>query len=99
MRIYLKAILLLTSAGLAVGNRNRSITVAESQLASKDDEATLLRMERFSGAAKVKKTAAPPALKQPAAAAAKWFLFTGTKWVAPYFDSKDLHCADRELFA
>ena len=56
-------------------------------------------LDRFSKASKSKKKTAPPALKQPAAAAAKWFLSTDKKWVAPYFDAKDLHCADRELFA
>jgi hypothetical protein len=48
MRMYLAAILLLTSAGLAVGNRNESIATAESQLAGKEDEATLSTSPMFS---------------------------------------------------
>jgi hypothetical protein len=38
------------------------------------------------------------ASKQQLAASAEWFLSTSDKWVAPYFDPKDLHCVDRELF-
>ena len=45
-----------------------------------------------------KKPATPPAVKQQAAASAGWHLSTNDKWVKPYYDSKDLHCADRELF-
>jgi len=33
------------------------------------------------------------------AVAASWFLSTNDKWVAPYFDPKDLHSMDRRLFA
>ena len=33
-----------------------------------------------------------------AAKQAGWFLSTTDRWVAPYYDAKDLHCADRELF-
>jgi hypothetical protein len=38
------------------------------------------------------------ASKQQQAAAAGWFLSTSNQWTAPYFDSNDLHCVDRELF-
>jgi hypothetical protein len=31
--------------------------------------------------------------------AAKWFLGTDDKWTASYFNRRDLHYADRELFA
>ncbi len=41
---------------------------------------------------------AVPADKQQAAADAHWFLATNDKWTAPYYDSSDLHCVDRELF-
>ncbi len=45
-----------------------------------------------------KKPATPPAVKQQAAVSAGWHLSPDDKWVKPYYDSKDLHCADRELF-
>ncbi|MCX6954880.1 MAG: phospholipase D-like domain-containing protein [Verrucomicrobia bacterium] len=38
------------------------------------------------------------ASKQQQAADAGWFLSTSDRWAAPYFDPKDLHCVDRELF-
>jgi hypothetical protein len=38
------------------------------------------------------------ASKQQQAVNAGWFLSTGDRWAAPYFDPKDLHCVDRELF-
>jgi hypothetical protein len=41
----------------------------------------------------------PPAATVQAAASAGWFLGTTDKWVAPYFDSKDLHFMDRQIFA
>jgi phosphatidylserine/phosphatidylglycerophosphate/cardiolipin synthase-like enzyme len=42
---------------------------------------------------------APPASKKQAAASAGWFLSTDDKWAAKYFDPKDLHSVDRQLFA
>jgi len=41
----------------------------------------------------------PPAMKQQAATSVGWHLSTDDKWVGPYYDSKDLKCADRQLFA
>jgi hypothetical protein len=41
----------------------------------------------------------PPASNGHAAEVAGWFLSTGDKWVAPYFDPADLHYVDRRLFA
>lgn len=38
------------------------------------------------------------ALEPHAAAEAGWFLSTTDRWAAPYFDPRDLHCADRVLF-
>jgi phosphatidylserine/phosphatidylglycerophosphate/cardiolipin synthase-like enzyme len=38
------------------------------------------------------------ASKQHQAAAAGWFLGTTDKWAVPYYDPKDLHCVDRQLF-
>jgi hypothetical protein len=37
-------------------------------------------------------------LKQNAAAEAGWFLSTDDKWTAKFFDRKDLHSVDRQLF-
>jgi len=39
------------------------------------------------------------ASKPQMAEAAGWFLSTDGKWAAKYFDPRDLHCVDRELFA
>jgi hypothetical protein len=55
-------------------------------------------LDRFSKAAKTPRGKAPAA-KQSAAAGAGWFLSTSDRWVNPYFDPKDLHCMDRQLFA
>jgi PLD-like domain len=41
----------------------------------------------------------PPAVKTNAAVDAEWFLRTDGKWAKPYFNPKDLHSVDRELFA
>lgn len=51
------------------------------------------------GAKASKQKSAPPAMKQQAAASAGWHLSTDDKWVAPFYDPKDLHCVDRQLFA
>jgi PLD-like domain len=49
---------------------------------------------------KAKNAAAPPsASKTELAAEAEWFLSTTGKWAEPYYDTDDLHCVDRELFA
>lgn len=46
-----------------------------------------------------KKRKAPAAAnKTQAASSAGWFLSTDDKWARPYYDPRDLHCADRELF-
>ncbi len=45
------------------------------------------------------KTKAPSALKLQAAVSAGWFLGTNDTWVQKYFDPKDLHSVDRQLFA
>jgi len=44
-----------------------------------------------------KKTPETPS-KAQAAESAEWFLSTSDRWVEPYFDARDLHCIDRELF-
>ncbi|MEJ0074891.1 MAG: phospholipase D-like domain-containing protein [Alphaproteobacteria bacterium] len=52
-------------------------------------------LDRSSKGPKSKKKAS----KQEAAEEAHWFLSTDDKWAAKYFDSKDLHFVDRNLFA
>jgi hypothetical protein len=48
--------------------------------------------------AKAAKTRKPAATKQQAAVSAGWFISTDDKWVDPYFDPRDLHSVDRQLF-
>jgi phosphatidylserine/phosphatidylglycerophosphate/cardiolipin synthase-like enzyme len=55
-------------------------------------------LDRTASKAKVGAPAAAPANKQQAAVSAGWFLSTDDKWARKYFDSKDLHSIDRELF-
>ena len=56
-------------------------------------------LDRYSAKSKAAKaTTPPPALKRQAAVSAKWFLSTDDKWANPYYDPKDLHCVDRQLF-
>ena len=47
---------------------------------------------------KGKKPKTPPSSLKDAATQAHWFLSTTDAWTKPYFDPKDLHCDDRELF-
>ena len=53
-------------------------------------------LDHYQSAPKGKKKAPPK--KQDAAAEAGWYLSTSDKWTLPYFDPKDLHSVDRELF-
>jgi hypothetical protein len=67
-------------------------------------------MSRNSGRVRAVKAAAPtrstktplidkqPQSKQKAAVSAGMFLYTDDAWSLRYFDSKDLHCVERELF-
>jgi hypothetical protein len=54
-------------------------------------------LDRSSAGPKGKKKA-PPASKSGAAEKAGFFLGTTDKWVEKYFDPRDLHFVDRELF-
>jgi hypothetical protein len=47
---------------------------------------------------KGKKPKTPPASSKDAATQAHWFLSTTDAWTKPYYDTNDLHCADRQLF-
>ena len=51
------------------------------------------------GKSKPKAPKTPQASKVNAAEQAEWFLSTDDTWVGKFFDSKDLHCVDRQLFA
>lgn len=44
-------------------------------------------------------TKKPPASLQQAALSAHWFLSTDDRWTQKYFNPKDLHSVDRQLFA
>lgn len=44
------------------------------------------------------KKKAPKASKSQAALDAKWYLSTTDAWVKKYFDPRDLHCIDRQMF-
>jgi phosphatidylserine/phosphatidylglycerophosphate/cardiolipin synthase-like enzyme len=54
-------------------------------------------LDRYAAGAKGKKK--PAASPQDAAVSAGWFLSTTDAWATAYYDPKDLHCADRILFA
>jgi PLD-like domain len=56
-------------------------------------------LDRTSSTKAAKGKRAPKfASKQQQAVSAELFLDSTDKWAAPYFDSNDLHCVDRELF-
>ena len=48
---------------------------------------------------KKKETIKPTDARDQAALSVKWYLLPDDKWVNSYFDTSDLHCADRLLFA
>jgi phosphatidylserine/phosphatidylglycerophosphate/cardiolipin synthase-like enzyme len=56
-------------------------------------------LDRAATKAKTPKAKPETPSKQQQAVDAGWFLGTDDKWTVPYFDSTDLHCVDRELFA
>jgi phosphatidylserine/phosphatidylglycerophosphate/cardiolipin synthase-like enzyme len=85
---------------LAIHDQDIATAFAIEAIALVDHFNFLDRFAKAPAAPKqAKKTKKPPALKQQAAAAAQWFLTTNDKWTAPYYDTKDLHCVDRLLFA
>ncbi len=56
-------------------------------------------LDRTATGKKGARTKAPSALKLQAAVSAGWFLGTDDTWAQKYFDPKDLHSIDRQLFA
>ena len=55
-------------------------------------------LDKYSRPAEGKTRALPTADERHAAIDAKWFLPETDRWTKPYFDPKDLHYMDRELF-
>ncbi len=97
------------SSNLAVGGEEDN---GDNLLAIRDEDvATVFAIEaltlvdhfdfldRTATGKKDAKTQAPSALKLQAAVSAGWFLGTNDTWVQKYFDPKDLHSVDRQLFA
>jgi len=80
---------------LAIHDSNVATAFAIEALALVDHFAFL---DRCAQGAKGKAPKTPPALKRQAAVSAGWFLSTDDKWTDPYFDPKDLHYVDRQLF-
>jgi hypothetical protein len=61
-------------------------------------------LDRFADKAGTKKSSKPrvkksPVSKSQAAASVQWFLHTDSEWTASYYDPKDLHCMDRQVFS
>lgn len=56
-------------------------------------------LDKFAKAPNAPKTKTAPAVQSDAAAQAQWFLGTTDAWVKPYYDPKDLHFLDRQIFA
>ncbi len=56
-------------------------------------------LDRTARGPKAKSGAKPDAVKQQAAVSAGWFLGTDDSWAHKFFDPRDLHFKDRELFA
>jgi phosphatidylserine/phosphatidylglycerophosphate/cardiolipin synthase-like enzyme len=94
------------SSNLASGgeenNGDNLLTIRDKDIATAFAIEAMALVDHFNfldstatGAAKKK---APKALKSQAAVDAGWFLATDDSWTAKYFDSKDLHCIDRQMF-
>jgi phosphatidylserine/phosphatidylglycerophosphate/cardiolipin synthase-like enzyme len=96
------------SSNLALGgerlNGDNLLAIHDSDVATAFALEALALVDHFSfldGLAKGPKASKPKSLsasKQQDAATAGWFLSTDDKWAKPYFDPRDLHCVDRELF-
>jgi phosphatidylserine/phosphatidylglycerophosphate/cardiolipin synthase-like enzyme len=94
------------SSNLASGgeenNGDNLITIRDKDIATVFAVEALALVDHFnfldSTASKKDKKKAPKASKSQAAVAAKWFLSTTADWVKKYYDQKDLHCIDRQMF-
>lgn len=95
------------SSNLASGgeenNGDNLLTIRDKDIATVFAVEALALVDHFNfldGTAtpKERKTKTPRASKSQAALDAKWFLSTTADWVKKYYDPRDLHCVDREMF-
>ena len=94
------------SSNLASGgeenNGDNLITIHDKDIATVFAIEALSLVDHFnfldSTATGADKKKPPKASKSQAALDAKWFLSTTDSWTTKYFDPKDLHCADRQMF-
>lgn len=93
------------SSNLASGgeenNGDNLLTIRDKDIATVFAVEALALVDHFNfldSTATGGKKAKPKASKAQAALDAKWFLSTNSGWAAKYFNSRDLHCADREMF-
>lgn len=84
---------------LAIHDRGIATVFAIEALLLVDHFQFLDRLKTKAPAAKTAKAAASMDSRKRAAVGVGWFLSTTDRWVAPYFDPKDLHYVDRRLFA
>jgi len=89
------------SNGGEQNNGDNLLAIHDGDVATVFAIEALLLVDHFDfldGMPKAGKTRKLPVSKQQQAASAGWFLSTDDKWTAKFFDSKDLHSVDRELF-
>ncbi|MGL9622218.1 phospholipase D-like domain-containing protein [Bradyrhizobium sp. U531] len=93
------------SSNLASGgeenNGDNLLTIRDKDIATVFAVEALALVDHFNfldSTATGGKKAKPKASKAQAALDAKWFLSTTDGWTTKYFDTRDLHCADREMF-
>jgi phosphatidylserine/phosphatidylglycerophosphate/cardiolipin synthase-like enzyme len=93
------------SSNLASGgeenNGDNLLTIHDKDIATVFAVEALALVDHFNfldSTATGKKVAKPKASKSQAALDAHWFLSTTDDWANKYFDPKDLHNADREMF-
>ncbi len=83
---------------LAIHDQDVATAFAIEALALVDHFNFLDKYQNKAKAVKGRKPRKPPTSQKQAATDAKWFLATTDAWTKPYFDPRDIHCADRELF-
>jgi hypothetical protein len=83
---------------LAIHDRSVAMVFAIEALGLVDHFNFLDRFARRQPGARAGAARMPRAIDPEAAIAAGWFLSTTDRWAEPYFDPRDLHCADRMLF-
>ena len=95
------------SSNLASGgeenNGDNLLTIKDKDIATVFTVEALALVDHFNfldstASKKDRKTKTPKSSKSQAAVDAKWFLSTTADWVDKYYDPKDLHCVDREMF-